>query len=319
MKKIITIAAAAALMTSCLAACGTKAEDKTEKNKRISVVTTIFPEYDWVREIVGDSANADITLLLDGGVDLHSYNPSAQDIMKISSCDVFVYVGGQSDRWVDEALKTRVNKDMKVVNLLDVLGDDVKTEEIKEGMKAEEAEPEKDEHIWLSLKNTKKIVSAIADTLSQVDSENASIYKRNAETYRAKLESLNTKYEQAAVDAKNKVLLFGDRFPFRYMTDDYGLDYYAAFPGCEAETEASFETIVFLSNKVNELGLDSIMAIEGSDHSIAETIKNNTATKDQEIVEMDSMQSVKSADINNGVTYLSIMEKNLDALKRALK
>ena len=318
MKKIITIAAAAAVMASCLAGCGAKTEN-TNNNKKVSIVTTIFPEYDWVREVVGDSGTAEVTLLLDGGVDLHSYNPSAQDIMKISSCDMFVYVGGQSDKWVDEALKTRVNKDMQIVDLLDVLGSEVKKEEIKEGMKAEDGEPENDEHVWLSLKNTKKIVSALADSLSKVDPENSGVYKRNADIYTEKLESLNTKYEQAVVEAKNKVLLFGDRFPFRYMADDYGLDYYAAFPGCEAETEASFETIVFLSNKVNELGLGTIEAIEGSDHKIAETIKNSTASKDQEIVEMDSMQSVTSSDIKNGVTYLSIMEKNLDALKRALK
>jgi len=317
-KKIITIAAAAAVMASCLAGCGAKTEN-TNNNKKVSIVTTIFPEYDWVREVVGDSGTAEVTLLLDGGVDLHSYNPSAQDIMKISSCDMFVYVGGQSDKWVDEALKTRVNKDMQIVDLLDVLGSEVKKEEIKEGMKAEDGEPENDEHVWLSLKNTKKIVSALADSLSKVDPENSGVYKRNADIYTEKLESLNTKYEQAVVEAKNKVLLFGDRFPFRYMADDYGLDYYAAFPGCEAETEASFETIVFLSNKVNELGLGTIEAIEGSDHKIAETIKNSTASKDQEIVEMDSMQSVTSSDIKNGVTYLSIMEKNLDALKRALK
>jgi len=305
-------------MASCLAGCGAKTEN-TNNNKKVSIVTTIFPEYDWVREVVGDSGTAEVTLLLDGGVDLHSYNPSAQDIMKISSCDMFVYVGGQSDKWVDEALKTRVNKDMQIVDLLDVLGSEVKKEEIKEGMKAEDGEPENDEHVWLSLKNTKKIVSALADSLSKVDPENSGVYKRNADIYTEKLESLNTKYEQAVVEAKNKVLLFGDRFPFRYMADDYGLDYYAAFPGCEAETEASFETIVFLSNKVNELGLGTIEAIEGSDHKIAETIKNSTASKDQEIVEMDSMQSVTSSDIKNGVTYLSIMEKNLDALKRALK
>ncbi len=306
-------------------------EAEASSEGKISIVTTIFPEYDWVKNIVGDASDkAEITMLLDNGVDLHSYQPTADDIMKIASCDMFIYVGGESDEWVDDALKEAVNKDMVVINLLDVLGGNVKEEEVVEGMEAEEEEEgeegegeeeevEYDEHVWLSLTNASRICDAIADGLGKVDADNAATYTENANAYKQKLNSLDGEYKSVTSAAANKTLLFGDRFPFRYLVDDYGLDYYAAFVGCSAETEASFETIAFLSGKVDELGLKSIMTIEGPDKKIAETIKNNTKTKDQNILTMDSMQSTTSQDVANGTTYLSVMQANLDVLKEALQ
>ncbi|RKM54072.1 zinc ABC transporter substrate-binding protein [Butyrivibrio sp. X503] len=299
---------------------------------KISIVTTIFPEYDWVKNIVGDASDkAEITMLLDNGVDLHSYQPTADDIMKIVSCDMFIYVGGESDEWVDDALKEATNKDMVVINLLDVLGGNVKEEEVVEGMEAEEEEEgeegeegeeeevEYDEHVWLSLTNASIICDAIADGLSKVDADNAATYTENANAYKQKLNNLDGEYKSVTSAAANKTLLFGDRFPFRYLVDDYGLDYYAAFVGCSAETEASFETIAFLAGKVDELGLKSIMTIEGPDKKIAETIKNNTKSKDQNILTLDSMQSTTSEDVANGTTYLSVMQANLEVLKEALQ
>jgi len=386
MKKYISVIVAAAMASSVICACGngntqnasaagTSAVNSTEAGSQaagdsdISVVTTIFPEYDWAKSIAGENpANAEITMLLDNGVDLHSYQPTAEDISKIATCDMFVYVGGESDGWVEDALKEATNKDMVVINLLDVLGEDIKEEEVVEGMEhnheheheheegeeheheegeeheheeAEEHEHEEgeehdheegeeheheheheheyDEHVWLSLRNTSKLCSAIKDGFVTIDEANKDVYEKNANDYISKLEALDGEYENAVKAGSVKTLLFGDRFPFRYLVDDYGLDYFAAFTGCSAETEASFETITFLSKKVDELGLKAIMTIEGNEHKIAETVKQNTSKKDQNILTMDSMQSTTSEDVANGVTYLSVMEGNLEVLKEALK
>jgi len=317
---------AAFMALSSFTACSS-AEGKNSGNKKLKIVTTIFPEYDWVNNVLGDNpAGAEVTMLLDNGVDLHSFQPTAADIMNISSCDLFVYVGGESDDWVEDALKEAVNKDMVVINLMNVLGDSVKEEEIIEGMQAEdeeeheeEGETEYDEHVWLSLRNAQIIVKSISDALQKIDQANAETYKKNADAYVETLKALDADYKAVVDAASNKTILFGDRFPFRYMTDDYGLKYYAAFVGCSAESEASFETITFLSKKVDELKLPAVLTIEGKDKRIAETIVENTATKDQKVLTLDSMQSVSSADIKNGTTYISIMQNNLSVLKEALK
>ncbi len=333
--KIISLLAAATLGVSAFTGCGATADnnssvDNTNSDNTISVVTTIFPEYDWVKEIVGDNDNVDITMLLDNGVDLHNYQPTADDIMKIATCDVFIYVGGESDEWVEDALSEATNKDMQVVNLLDVLGTSVKEEEVVEGMmveeeeeaeaeEGEEEEVEYDEHVWLSLKNAQVLVDAIEQAIATVDADNADTYAANASAYNEKLAALDEKYQAAIDEASVKTVLFGDRFPFRYLVDDYGLDYYAAFVGCSAETEASFETITFLAGKVDELNLNTVFTIENSDQKIAQTIIENTTAKDAQILALDSMQSTTSDDVAAGVTYLSVMEGNLDVLSQGLK
>ena len=509
MKKMIPLFLVLTMVVGLLAGCGKKnaAETGESDSNKLSVVTTIFPEYDWVKEILGDKAEStDLTMLLDNGVDLHSYQPTADDIVKISDCDLFVYVGGESDKWVDDALKEATNKDMKVIDLLEVLGDSVKTEETVEGMQetehahdhskevstfedhevqdrslsdwagswqsaypfaldgtlddafaamAEEGEmtadeyktyyqngyktditnidiegdhiaftyedgkkvgsdykyigyyiqnwstgtkaamyrfeavdrtsgapvyiefndhmiesaapehfhirmsnesfdaivdPEKswptffpadmtgedlcehmeghghdhdheeeaDEHVWLSLKNAKTLVRAISDALQELDPDNKDTYSANTSAYIEKLSALDGAYQSAVDGAARKTVLFGDRFPFRYLVDDYGLSYYAAFTGCSAESEASFETVSFLAKKVDELKLPCVLTIEGKNHKIAETIVENTAEKNQKILTMDSMQSTTSEDVANGTTYLSVMEQNLSMLKEAL-
>ena len=299
-----------------------------EEAGKIRVVTTIFPIYDWVREVAGDSENAEITLLLDSGVDLHSFQPSAQDILKVATCDLFIYVGGESDEWAEDALAEAVNPDMVVISLVEALGENAKAEEIVEGMEAEEEEeegeegeeeePEIDEHVWLSLRNAQVFTSAIADALAQKDPANADSYRANAEAYGAKLAALDAAYAGAVDSAAHKTLLFGDRFPFRYLTDDYGLAYYAAFAGCSAETEASFETVIFLAKKTDELQLPAVLTIEGKDHRIAETIIGSTADKNRKLLTLNSMQGTTANDIEQGATYLKIMEDNLAVLKEAL-
>ncbi len=291
----------------------------------LKIICTVFPAYDWFRNILGDGP-ADLTLLMDKGVDLHSYQPSVADIAKISDCDVFVYVGGESDGWVDGVLKEKKNKDMVVINLLAALGDAVKEEEAVEGMEEEhdhddhdgEEDPEYDEHVWLSLKNAATLCRYAADRLAEADPAGAARYRANADAYVSRLEELDAKYAEAVKTASSKTLLFGDRFPFRYLVDDYGLNYYAAFPGCSAETEASFKTVVFLARKMDELHLPAVMTIDGSDGRIAETIVQNTAEKSQKVMTLNSMQSVTASDVNDGATYLSIMESNLETLKKAL-
>ena len=525
MKKFGQFLLVSALSAALLAGCGgskkaessaagsseAKTESTAASGQKLKVVTTIFPEYDWAKAVLGDKAeNAELTLLLKNGVDLHSFQPSAEDIAKISEADLFIYVGGESDGWVDDALKEAKNKNMKVINLMEVLGDKAKEEEMKEGMQESEhehehehshgkevstfedsevkdrslsdwkgewqsayplaksgaldeafkekaektgkmtaeeykayylkgyesdiakinidgdtisftdesgktvksaykylgtyiqnwstgtkaamyrfeaedknsgapiyveindhmiepAEPEHfhirfsnesfdaikdpesywptfypaamtaeevndefagrdhheeteyDEHVWLSLKNAELYVNKIAEDLSALDAANAENYKKNAEAYNKQLSELDTQYADVVKNAANKYLLFGDRFPFRYLVDDYGLDYSAAFVGCSADTEASFETVRFLAEKVDEKKLNNILVIENSDQKIANTIQQNTQEKNQKILVLDSMQSVTEKNIADGETYLGVMQKNLEVLKQALQ
>ena len=336
MKKALMLLLSLMLLVSC-AAVGARAENRT-----INVVTTIFPIYDWVREIVkDDAAHVNITLLLDNGVDLHSYQPTAQDILSISTADLFIYVGGESDEWVEDVLASAMNPALRSINLVEAMGDDIKMEELVEGMEHEhdhdhdegededghdhdhedhdhEEEEEADEHVWLSLRNAQKLTAAIAFALSGIDPDYADRYQANAAAYIGKLAGLDARYTEAVGSAAYHTLLFGDRFPFRYLADDYGLAYYAAFSGCSAESEASFETIVFLVGKVNELGLPAVLTIENPKTRIAETIVQNTASGNQKILALDSMQGTTAADIQAGTTYYSVMESNLDVLKQAL-
>ena len=490
------------------------------ESEPFSVVCTIFPEYDWVKEILGSHAeNVEISYLLDDGVDLHNYQPTADDIVKISTCDLFVYVGGESDEWVEDALAEAANKDMKVITLMDVLGDSAKVEELKEGMQEsehehdhdhskevstfednevqdrplsdwegdwqsayplvldgsldeawehksedgkmtaeeykdyytkgyksdysaisihddhikftdndgnetesdyeytgyyiqnwstgtkaamyrfeavdkesgapvyiefndhiiepekaehfhirmsnesydaivdpegnwptffdaaltpdevcdevighghsdededeeehehEEGEEEFDEHVWLSLKNAKVLCAEIEKNIEAIDSANAADYKANLDSYVGKLDELDNSFQTLVDGSSVKTLVFGDRFPFRYFVDDYGLDYYAAFIGCSAETEASFETIAFLADKVKELDCKTIFTLENSSKDIANTIIS-TSGKSVDIAELNSLQSVSNDEIANGASYLSIMQKNYDVLAGILK
>ncbi len=329
MKKLFAFLLSFGLLVSCIVTCA-----GAEANQ-INIVTTIFPIYDWVREVVGDNAtHANITLLLDNGVDLHSYQPTAQDILAISTADLFIYVGGESDEWVEDVLQSAMNPNLKAINLVDAMGEDIKTEEVVEGMEHDhdhedsedheehdhehEHEEEADEHVWLSLRNAGKLTGIIADTLSEIDPDYAEYYQANASAYIGKLADLDARYTDTVNSSAYKTILFGDRFPFRYLADDYGLTYYAAFSGCSAESEASFETIVFLAGKTDELGLPAVLTIEHPKTRIAETIVQATSAKDQKILVLDSMQGTTVSDIQAGMTYLSVMESNLEVLKEAL-
>ncbi len=370
MKKFLAIMLTLMLLTGLVPFAG------MAESKPLTVVTTIFPIYDWTRQIIGENENTNLVLLLDNGVDLHSYQPSAQDIMTISTADLFIYVGGESDEWVEDVLESAMNPDLVSISLTEAMGEDLKEEEIVEGMQHEhdhehdhdheegeehdhdhededhdhdedhdedhdhdheedhdheddhdgehdhdhdhEHEDEYDEHVWLSLRNARKLTAAIAEALAGIDAANADAIRENAAAYDSKLQELDAKYTEAVENAAQKTVLFGDRFPFRYMTDDYGLTYYAAFTGCSAESEASFETIAFLAGKADELNLPAVLTIEGGNHKIADTVISASAKADRKVLTMNSMQSVTAEDVKNGMTYLSIMEENLNVLKEAL-
>ena len=309
-------------MLPLLSACGAQ-----PGAKKLRIVTTTFPLYDWARNVVGDAADVELSFLQDTGVDLHSYQPTAEDMVKIASCDLFIYVGGASDGWVADALKNSKNDGRRALDLMEILGEKALAEEEKEGMQAEEheghgaahGEEERDEHVWLSLKNASLFTGKIADALAELAPEKKETFLSNAAAYQAKLDALQQEYEAAAAAARTKTLLFGDRFPFLYLTKELGLDYYAAFQGCSAESEASFETIVFLAGKADELGLKVILKTESGDGKLAETVRQTSKAQDQTILAMDSLQSVTKARAAEGVTYLSVMEKNLEVLKEALK
>ncbi len=384
MKKVLSLIMSICLLATTFVGCAKTTETvetvatETATAEPISVITTIFPLYDWTATVLGDVKNVELTFLIDNGVDVHSYQPSTNDIIEIAQCDLFIYVGGESDAWVDDALANAMNPDMVVLNLMDILGDSAKVEELVEGMEAHdhdhdeeeehvhdeeeehvhdeeeehdhdeeeehvhdeeeehvhdeeeehvhdeeeehvhEEEGELDEHIWLSITNAKLLTQAISDALIQMVEEESETIQANTSAYLAELDVLDQQYEEVVAAGSTNTLVFGDRFPFRYLVDEYGLSYYAAFSGCSAETEASFETIVFLANKLDELELSSIMTIEGTEHKIAETVIDNTAGKDQTVLVIDSMQSVTAADAEAGATYLNIMETNLVILTEAL-
>lgn len=384
-----TIIAILLLLTVALgmSGCGRK----TSEEGKLQVVAAIFPLYDWTREIIGaDSKEIDLTLLVDNGMDLHSYQPSASDLIRIASCDVFLYVGGVSDSWIEDALQNETNPNRRVINLMEVLGSDAKAEEIVEGMQHSHEQDEDehtthsteehlqhedghtahgedehtahsedesshdaehtahedghtahsedelshdaehtahegghneatDEHVWLSIKNAMRFVQHIGEELAELAPSEAEVLRGNAAAYIERLSALDEEYRSTIQAAAKDTLLFCDRFPFRYLVDDYGLSYYAAFPGCSAETEASFATITFLTEKLDELKLSAVLTIEGSSQKIAETVLRNAKAKASAILCLDSLQSVNQDDIEAGISYLSVMKDNLSVLAQALQ
>lgn len=343
MKKFAAFAMFVLAAALTFVACSAESNEKAPAQKKVSIVTTIYPQYDWLKNVLGSRLDAaNLKLLIKNGTDLHSYKPSAQDIAAIASADMVVFVGGESDKWIEKALKATPKEGRVQVNLMEALGDRVKEEEIVEGMQAEDEhehhhehgeeaeehedelhhheEAENDEHIWLSLKNAELLVMNLADALSKVDTAHATEYHMNAGLYIAKISALDAQY-RAAVDSANfKTILFGDRFPFRYLVDDYGIKYFAAFVGCSAESEASFETVAFLASKMDSLALPAIFTIDGSNGKIARAILDaSKKSKEIAILTLNSMQSVTDNQMKSGTDYLSIMRENLEVLKKAIK
>jgi len=333
LKNIISFICVFSIFAMLCTGCGNSS--KQSVSDKITVVCTMFSQYDWAKEIIGDNDNVELILLGDTGIDMHSFQPSADDIIIISNCDVFIYVGGVSDAWVNDVLKQAQNKNMIAINMMEVLGDNLKEEELVEGMEEHEHEHDGevehdhvneenldfssyDEHVWLSIKNASLICDAIAESMCQVDVGNSEKYKNNLSEYKFKLDVLDTSYQTTVEECSNNTILFGDRFPYIYLMKDYGIEYYAAFVGCSSDTEASFETVAFLAGKVDELGISVVLIEKGSSQDLAKTIIDSTTTKDQSIMEMNSIQSITKEQLDAGETYISIMESNLEILKQAL-
>ena len=326
MKKILSVCIVCGLLLCALAGCG-KPAVPAEDNGKLKIVCTIFPIYDWVREILGDRLDdAEVTLLLDSGVDLHSYEPLPEDLLALAACDLFIYVGGESDeKWAPGTIESTGVK--ASLNLLEALGDAAKEEEDVEGMQEEEhdheegeehEEHEMDEHIWLSLKNAAILCAAICDRICAADEKNAETYRANAAAYTEKLNDLDARFAAAVDTAKFKAVVVADRYPFRYLFDDYGITPYAAFSGCSTESQASMGTIVALAEKLDALGLNAVAVTESSSGSIADAVLSASKNADRTVVTLDSLQSVTESKVNEGAKYLTVMEQNLSALITAL-
>ena len=312
MKQKIYALLALVLFALPLTGCGGQPE-----KDGISVVAAIFPEYDWARQIIGDCAGVQLHFLVDDGVDPHSFQPSVADMVTVSDCDLLIYGGGESDKWLEDVLAEPANKNIRSIALLPLLVEKAHTEEIVAGMQVSKAEEEADEHVWLSLRNAALFCDAITQALCEMDPGQAEHYQANLDAYLKKLSELDEAYRQTVQAARKNTLVVCDRFPYRYLTEDYGLHYYAAFPGCSAETGASFETVVFLADRVRELEPNALLVTETGDQQLAKTVAENAGRADMAVLTLDSMQSI-SAQQAAKVDYLSVMEQNRLVLEQAL-
>ena len=329
---ILTIAMAVLFLGACnnnTGKTGAQKEQSYSQQKdnsfdaaKLNIVCCNFPEYDWVRNIIEGSENVDVWLLADNGTDVHSFQPSVDDMVKISTCDMFIYAGGESTIWMEDALSNAENENMTVINMVDNPYVYVKREDstgiLEEHDHEDDTDVSYDEHVWLSLYNAQGICDYITECLVIMDSENTELYETNCKNYTTKLSELDTAYRMVVDTVENDTVIFADRFPFKYMMEEYGLNYYAAFPGCSTETDASFQTIITLAEKMDESGLKHVVIVDGSDGEIAGSVIENTESKDAVIVKMYSMQAVTADDIDSGVTYLGYMEQNLEALSQVL-
>ncbi len=323
-----------------------------------SIVVTTFPTYDWINKILGDnSSDFEVLLLTDSGIDMHNYQPSTADIATILNSDLFIYNGGDSDAWAEDVVAQMNTSDAVTINIMQKIANSLKEEEFVEGMEHDHEEHEYedheheehedhdhedhdheehehededhdhedhdhegvyDEHVWLSLKNAMQICGELSLAVQSLDPENSTTYIANTENYINQLKTLEEKFETELLDTNKDTLIFADRFPFRYLVDDYDISYYAAFSGCSAETEASFETVVFLTDKLNELQLEELIIIDGENDSIAKTVIQNSSLKNTKILTLNSLQAISTQEINEGATYLTLMEQNLQILIEAL-
>ena len=311
-----------------------------------SIVCTAFPQYDWTLQILGSRADQfSVVLLNHQGADMHSFQPTAANMVSMANCDLFIHMGGYSESWVPAALESAGNPDAAVLTLLDHVekleeeftpgmahdahhdhahghADDIGSDDgdahiHEEGHEAEEVEY--DEHLWLSLRCAQDACRSIADAVCSLDPAHAEAYEENLQHYCSRLQTLDRKYETAVRNSECPILLFADRFPFRYLAHDYDIECFAAFPGCSAETEASFETILALSEELSAHQLQSVILLEGSKTDFAQTVIRNSERKDARILTLNSMQAAGQREADAGITYLSIMEDNLQVLKTALQ
>ncbi|MDR0644035.1 MAG: metal ABC transporter substrate-binding protein [Treponema sp.] len=299
----------------CFSGCVKRNNTAQNANGKITVTAAIFPPYDFVRQIAGDKVA--LKMLLPPGSESHSFEPTPQDIIAIQNSHLFIYVGGESDEWVERILDSMDTSNMKIVSLMDCV--DVVEEELVEGMESEETEseePEYEEHVWTSPRNAVRIVEAITDALCELDLVNADSYRKNVAIYITKLNELDAEFKAVVNSAKRKTIVFGDRFPFRYFADAYGLSYFAAFPGCSTETEPSAATVAFLIDKVKSEQIPVIFHIELSNEKMANTIAESTGAKK---LLLHACHNVSKKDFDSGKTYLDFMQANVKNLQEAVQ
>ena len=332
MSKILLRSVAFALLLAALFSCFGCGGRKSEDNGKIKVLCTMFPQYDWLSEIFGESEEIELSLIIQNGTDPHSYEPTAADILAISKADMIVYLGGESDKWVREALERSDNKDIVRVEISECEG--VELHDISSASEGHSHEGHAhghhdheghdhgtlDEHIWLSLHNAKAACKALAEAISKLDESGAERYSENAKAYIEKLDALDEKYEKAigSVAETERFLLFCDRFPFVYLLEDYGIEYAAAFEGCSADADADFETVLRLIKEADEHAIEAVAVTESSNGALARTVLSSSRQGGGEIIVFNSLQSVNKGQIADGISYLSVMEENLNALKSAL-
>lgn len=311
-----------AALVVCILFCGCSIEKYSDDDlNKVKIVTTIFPASDFAKNVAGD--NAKITQLLKPGAESHTFEPTAQNMMEISTCDIFIYAGGESDTWIEDILEATDGK-VKIISMLDCVKklEEEQTEGMKgeggalmEYLEEEEEEEEWDEHVWMSPVNAVKITEEITNVLCEVDSENSDVYKNNASVYISKLNELDATYRNTLFNVKNHTIVVADRFPFRYLTNEYNLDYYGAFLGCSEDAEVTATTLVSLCEKVKENNIDTVFVIEFSNEKIAKSICEVTGAK---IGYLHSCHNLSNEEIKRGEDYISLMKKNLSELKDAL-
>ena len=302
---------------------GGEAERGSPEDEKLSVVCTIFPQYDFVRQIAGDRVN--LKMLIRPGGDVHYYEPSPQDIIDISGCDLFIYVGGESDVWADSILESADRDEMEILSLMECTGT-LRQEEMSEGMWDETEhgifrgrdggeETEYDEHVWTSVSNSMRIVSVICEKLCGLDPENESYYRERTAEYIEELESLKRDLADVVQNAQRNTIVFGDRFPLLYFAREFGLDYRAAFKGCSSNSEAGAETVAYLIDLVRQDEIPVVFKLELSTGNIASAISEATGA---EVLTFYSCHNLSKEDFESGETYLSMMRKNVRSLEEAL-
>ena len=316
--RLMAVILAAGIAAAAVTGCGVKQEEPDDG--KLKIVTTIFPQYDFVRAITGGTGAVNVRMLLSPGEEVHSYEPTPLDIKEIQNCDLFIYVGAENDVWVDRILENMGDKRPETLRLVDLT--ETVAEESVEGMMEEKGhdheesrEEEADEHVWTSPVKAAEITEAIAQKMAELDPANADDYLANAQDYEAKILDLDAQFRQIAENAERKILVFGDRFPIRYFAEGYGLDYFAAFPGCSSESEPSASTLAFLIDKVREEEIPVVFSIEFSNGNIARAICESTGAVQRTY---NSCHNVTKEQMENGATYVSLMSENLETIREAL-
>ena len=315
MKRILSLLLLAALALSLCSCSGDNTEAESG-DAVLSIVTTVFPAYDFARQIAGERAQ--VTLLVPPGAEAHSFEPTARDILRIQSCSLFFCNGGESEAWVEELLE---DQDVETLVMLDCV--DALEEETREGMQAvledeeedEDEGPEYDEHVWTSPVNAKRICEALCERLCELDPEGAEVYRSNLASYAAELDALDAAFCSVVEQGSTRTVVFADRFPVRYFVEEYGLSYYAAFPGCADDTEPAARTVAFLIDRVREEQLPAVFYIEFSNQKMADVICEDTGCRK---LLFHSCHNVSAEELARGVSYLELMRGNVDALKEAL-